>query len=175
MKPLYAFQPRERRLALIAVTLIGCWGFLAMLLQPLWARVRELQLHVDTQTDRFESLSQLMTRQPAIEREYQALMMYMEPADVTGAEGAFLNELEALSRSAQVQLNLKPRKIPGRDDQADRFEVELDVEGSQQRLLAFLDVLLRMPTLIEFERLRLSGVPGKETTRATIVIHKLSL
>ena len=85
------------------------------------------------------------------------------------------NEVEALSTRSNLQLNLKPRPMK-REERMSRFEVELDVEGSQSNLLAFLDALLSMPKLITIERLRISSVPGKENTlRANLVIQKITL
>ncbi len=177
MKSPVAFQPRERRLALIAGIVISCWAFLSLLLQPLWEQVRDLRLEVQTHTDRLESLGSLLSRAPAIERDYQVVAAYLEEAgEGTGEQGTFLNELEALSRASQVRLNLKPRPVRVLDERVSRFEVELDVEGLQPNLMGFLDTLLRMPALIEIERLRISAVPVKiNTLRATVVIQKLSL
>ena len=73
MKSPVAFQPRERRLALIAGIVISCWAFLSLLMQPLWEQVRDLRLKVQTQTDRLESLGSLLARAPSIERDYQAV------------------------------------------------------------------------------------------------------
>ena len=57
-----------------------------------------------------------------------------------------------------------------------RFEVELDVDGSQQELMTFLDALLRMPKLIAVERIRISSVPAKaDLLCANLVIQKLTL
>ena len=73
MKSPVAFRPRERRLALIAGIVISCWAFLSLLLQPLWEQVCDLRLEVQTHTDRLESLGSLLSRAPAIERDYQVV------------------------------------------------------------------------------------------------------
>ena len=80
-----------------------------------------------------------------------------------------------MARRAGVQLGLKQRpKKP--DEKLSRFEVELDIEGSQSQTLSFLDALFRVPRLIVIERLRLATVPGKEgALRADLVVQKLTL
>ena len=168
-------QPRERRLALIAAVLIGCWLFLSWLVQPLWEHVRALRLRVETHTEKLAALSRLLEQAPSVEREYQEVAAYLETADDEQAHRAFLNELEGLSREAGVHLNLKPRPV-SQDDRLSRFEVELDAEGPQPNLIQFLDTLLRLPRLIAIERLRLATAPGKEgALRANLVIQKLTL
>ncbi len=175
MKALTAFRPRERRLALLAVVIIGCWVVVSWILQPLWDRVQALRLRVAAQTKKLEALNHLVTQASAIERDYQQVAGYLETQDVDRVQGAFLNELETLSRNAGLEPNLKPKTVQ-RDGRVTRYEVELDVEGSQEKLLAFLDALFRIPRLIAIERLRLSIVPAKEQVlRANVVIQKLSL
>jgi Tfp pilus assembly protein PilO len=159
----------------MASVLIGCWALLSWLVQPMWERVRDLRLRVETQTERFEALSRLLAQAPSIEREYAQMAAYLEPEDNEQAQGSFLSDLEALSRGANVQLSLKPRPMK-REERSSRFEVELDVEGSQQNLMIFLDALLRMPRLIAIDRLRISTVPAKENAlRANLVIQQLTL
>ncbi len=99
---------------------------------------------------------------------------YLHAGDAASAQGRLLDELETLSRSASVRLNLKPR--PARQDgPMSRFEVELDAEGSQQELLTFLDALLRLPKLITVERIRIAATPAKpDVLRANLVIQQLT-
>ena len=175
MTGLASLQPRERRLALIAVALIGCWVLLGWLLQPLWERVQALHASVETRHQKLDGITRLLDRAPAIERRFQAAEGYLEPGDDEQAQGAFLNELESLSRTSDVRLNLKPRSASP-DAHLSRFEVELDAEGSQANLLGFLDALLKMPKLLSVERMRIATVPAKQDLlRATVVLQKLSV
>ena len=170
-----AFRPRERRLALIAGVVIGCWLLVSWLVQPLWDRTRELRARVESQTEKLKALNQLLAQASAIEREHQQVAGYLTREEEEQAQSAFLNELEALARGLGLQLNLKPRQVKP-EERFSRFEVELDVEGAQDRLLAFLDGLLGMPRLIAIDRLRLSSVPANEhALRANLVIQKLTL
>ena len=175
MSALTSLQPRERRLALIAAVLIGCWILLGGLLQPLWERVRALHSTVETQHQKLEGVSRLLDRAPAIERRFQAAAGYLERGDDEQAQSMLLNELESLSRNTGVRLNLKPRPVSP-EGRASRFEVELDAEGSQANLLGFLDALFRMPKLLTIERMRISTVPVKpDVLRATVVLQKLTV
>lgn len=175
MKQPLMLRERERRLTLITAMFLGCWVFVSWLAQPLWQHVRELQDHVATQSQKLEARSRLLAKAPSVERRYQELAAYLQPSGGEPAQRAFLNELESLSRNANVHLNLKPRAVP-QEQGMSRFEVELGVEGSQQALLAFLDALFRMPTLLVIERLRVSTVPAKiDEIRATLVLQKLTL
>ena len=170
-----SLRPRERRLALMAAVVIGCWLVVSWLVQPLWDRTHTLHARVEAQTKKLDALTRLMTQATDIEQQYQQIAGYLTSEDDERAQSSFLNELERLSRDSSVQLNFKPRSLK-REERVSRFEVELDVEGPQDRLFAFLDALLAMPNLIEIERLRIASVPGKEQAlRANLVVQKLIL
>ena len=169
-----ALRPQERRLALIAAGVIGCWAAVSWVVQPLWERVRDLQSHVQSQSERLDALTHMLAESQSVHAHHEALAEYLQAEDDEQAQGAFLNALEAFSRQMNLQLNLKPR-AGKRDGRVSRLEVELDVEGSQPQLMAFLDALLHMPKAIAFERLRISAAPAKDDVlRANLVIQKLT-
>lgn len=175
MKALAGLRPNERRLAIVTAVVVGCWLLVSLLVQPLWDRGRELRVQVQTQQEKLEAVSRLLSQAPSVERRYDSLAGYLESEETEQTQRSFLNDLEALSRTADLQLNLKPRGSK-REDRVSRFEVELDVEGSQTSLMNFLDALLAMPKLISIERVRLSIVPTKERMlRANLVIQKITL
>jgi Tfp pilus assembly protein PilO len=175
MKPVLAFRPRERRLAFIAVMALLSWGVVSWIVQPLWDRVRELQLHVDTQLEKLEAVNRLLAQEPSVVRRHQALAGRLQVDRAGQTEGSLLNELEALSRQSNLKLNLKPHPVKA-GEQVSRLDVELDVEGSQEKLLAFLDALLGLPRLVAIERLRISSIPTKaQQLRASLLIQQLTI
>ena len=173
MKPLLAaLKPRERRLALVAALLVGCWVLASALVQPLWDQIQQLRLHTQMQHDRVQGLGRIVSRRGAIEREHQRLAGYLAPE--ADPQGGLLNALEALARQSGLHLNLKPRPIR-RESGSSRVEIELDVEGAQAALLGFLDALMKMPRLLVVERLRMSTVPGKDILRMDLMLSQLLL
>lgn len=169
------FRPRERRLALSAAILIGCWVLLSWVVLPLWDQIREARLQVEMQTARLEAVGRLLVQAPVVERAYQGLTPYLETEDDERAHSALLSELEALSRSANLEINLKPRPAKPMD-RIRAVEIELDVEGAQMDLMVFLDSLLRMPRLVAIERLRISSVHSRQDVlRANLVLQHLIL
>jgi Tfp pilus assembly protein PilO len=175
MRGLPSLKPNERRLALIAGGLIGCWALLSWVVQPLWHRAGELRVRVATQAQKLEALNRLIAQAPSVERVYEGLSAYLESGSEEQARSAFLNELELLCRESNLQLNLKPRPVK-RGERTSRFEVELDLQGTQADLLRFLDGLLGLPRLVAIERLRISAIPARsDLLRANLVIQKLTL
>lgn len=173
-KPI-VLRSRERQLLLYAAVILGCWTFLSWVVQPLWDRMRDLHLRVETHREKLESLSQLLTQAPAIVREHRELAPYLETAPDEQIRRGFLNELESLSRQSNVQLNLKPRPMK-ETERSTRFELEVDVEGRQEHMMTFLDGLLAMPRLMSIERLRISSLPSKpEFLRANLIVQRLIL
>ena len=174
MIPGVSLRSRERRLAIGTGVVIGCWALVSWVVQPLWDRAVDARRYVGTQTQRLEAVGRLLVQSPAVERQYAAVAGYLQTGDDAQLQSAFLNELETLARASSVQLGLKPKPIK-RQDRISRFDIELDAEGTQQNLFAFLDALLRMPRLVAIERLRLTGVPLKpDLVRATVVLQHLS-
>lgn len=175
MKPLLSFRPRERRLAFIAAMFLLSWGVVSWIVQPLWDRVRDLQLQVDTQLEKLEAVNRLLSQEPSISRRHQALASHLPAEGGEQAEGSLLHELEELSSRSNLKLNMKPHQARA-GERVSRLEVELDVEGSQDKLLAFLDSLLNMPRLVAIERLRISSIPTKEQQlRATVLVQQVTL
>lgn len=169
------FRPRERQLALAAGGLVGCWILVSWIMQPLWDRMRQVQQHRESQTGKLEAYSGLLEQGSVIERTREQFAPYLSAQDSEAGQGALLSELETLCRTARLRLNLKPKPIK-LDERASRIEVELDVEGPQANILAFLDALLRVQKLLTLERVRLSSVPTKENAlRANLVIQQLVL
>ena len=174
MNPLKRLGPRERRLTLITGVLIGCWAVISWIVQPLMDRVREVGGDVDMRIEKLKALTHLLEHAASVERDYQTVQGYLEKATDERVQGSFLDELESLSRQTQIRLSLKPR-APKQDDLLNRLEVELEIEGSQENLFKFLDLLLQMPKLISIERLRIGTMPARPTElRANLVVQKLS-
>ncbi len=175
LKLLPKLHPRERRLALMAVIVLGAWFLISRVIQPLWNRLSDVSRRVGAQQERLDALNRLLVQASSIEQEYQRVASYLVPEDETQMQGAFLNELEALSRASNLQVSFKPRPIK-HEARVNQFEVELDLEGPQDQLMAFLDALLRMPKFVTIERLRISSIPTKEQVlRANLVIQKLTI
>ena len=174
MKRLGAMRPRERRLALIAAVFTGSWVMISWLVQPLWDRAAALRDRVENQTGRLHAINRLLAQAPVIERQQQALAAYLAPEPDDGTR-AFLDQLDALSRTANVRLNLKPKPLT-RDSRQSRFEVEVEAEGTQETLFRFVDALLTLPKLVTIQQLRISHAPTKEALlRANLLIEKLTV
>ena len=175
MKRLPALRPSEQRLALMAAVVLLSWGVVSWIVQPLWDRVHDLRLHVDTQLEKLEAVNHLLSQEPSVARRHQTLASHLHVESDERVEGSLLHELEALSSQSNLTLNLKPHPLKA-EDHVSRLDVELDVEGSQEKLLAFLDALLGLPRLVAIERLRISSVPTKEQQlRASLLIQQLTL
>ncbi len=170
-----SLRPNELKLALFATGLAACWVVLSFVVQPLIERHHDLQLQVATQQEKLQALAGLIEQAPAVDERYQAIAAYLPSGDEEQAQHDLLNELEELSRQSGLRLNMKPRQ-PSKQEGSRRFEVELDVEGSQQGILSFIDAVFAMPRLVNIERLRIATIPTKEQLlRANLVIQRPSL
>jgi len=173
MKGSLALRPRERRLALIAGTMIGWWLLVTWVVAPLWTRASDLRHQVSAQTEKLDAVQQLLLAAPTIDQRHQQVAAFLTTRQVE--QGSLLHALELASRRNQLTLNLKPRPST-QDARFIRSGVELDVEGVQANLFTFLDTLLAQPRLIAIEQLRIASVPGREGhLRARLVLQELTL
>ena len=175
MKLTLQLRPQGRRLLLAASVFVGCWFFLTWVVQPLWGRLTSVTEHIESQQEKLATLNRLLSDTQAVANDQAVVGPYLTQKSGGETEGEFLIVLEGLSREASIHLNLKPRPVKIKD-RISRFEVELDVEGSQQQIMTFLDALLQSSKLIAFERLRISSVPAKaDLLRANLVIQQVTL
>jgi len=167
------FSGRERTLAVAAAMVIVLWGLVSWLLLPLSGRFVQLRETTAGALAKLERLQQLARQKGRIEQRAQAYAPFWSDEPEEALRGAFLDELEQLAASASLQLNLKPR--PSRQEgHITRLGVELEVDATQDRLLAFLDLLLKQPSLYEIDRIRISTSASKEfPLRAALIVNKL--
>ena len=137
---------------------IGSWAVVSWFVEPLWHRAQQLEQRVLAQRLLLEEFSQLLVRRSAIDQAYEALSPYLSEEGTD--EATLLEELEALARHADAQIDLKPQPPTPRRG-IGRGGVELNLAASQERVFALLDTLLRMPRLIDVSRVQLANAPGK--------------
>jgi hypothetical protein len=165
--------PREQKLVLLAAVLIAMWVVVSRIGRPLLDQLTQLEQRTSASQQKLDRLRELADRHPSIERAYQAYAVYRSEESDESGQGAFFSELEELAQSVGLQLSLKPRPIQ-RDGSLSRLKVELDVEATQEKLLAFLDRLFAHPSLIELDRLRISASASKAyPLKATLLVNKV--
>ncbi|MBI3009416.1 MAG: type 4a pilus biogenesis protein PilO [Candidatus Omnitrophica bacterium] len=166
-------RANERRLALAAIVVSGSWVLVVFLIQPLWDKMEDLRVRVDTHTQKLQAIGKLFREAPSIEQEHQMISGYLQEDQESEPQAVLLNELEALARGARVQVNFKPKPMK-QEESVEHLGLELDVEGSHQQIFSFLDALLRLPKLLIVERLRITAVPAKDDQiRANLILWKL--
>ena len=173
MKAWQRVLPRERYLAILALGIVGFWLAGSRWIQPLWDQIQGLEVELQARTEKLQALHRLLAQKSTIESDYDHLALYLHPQDASTLTGDWLEELESLSRASDLSLSLKP--LPLRlETPLIRFTVELELEGSQEHLLTFLDQLLKVEALVRVEQLRLAMIPDKPgLLRATLIIQRL--
>ena len=163
---------REQKLLLVAVILLAL-GVLWGVGRPLWSRLRQLTQRTSASSQQLERFRELAARTSVIERKAQAYapLVSTEPEELLQRQ--FLDELEQWARVENLQINLAPRPIQ-REGSVSRLGVELDVDASQDVLLAFLDRVLNAPSLIELSRLQISaGTSHDSSLKASLLVDKV--
>lgn len=170
-------MPSARRnaplLRLAGVALAGGlaigWG------RPLWQRLAHLEQEASTAQQRVAQLQALMQRRAIIEQQAQTYAKFStaEPEEVLQRQ--LLDELERWAEDTGVQLNLQPRPVQ-REDVVSRLKVEVELEGPQAALLAFLDRMLSTPSLLQLDRVHITAASSKDSRlRANLVVTRLLL
>ena len=164
-------QPSERRLAIVAGVVIGVWMVVSFIIQPMWNRKESLRLAVEAKMEKLEAVNRLIGESGTIEQSYANQEGFFAAESEEVAQRGLLAEIESLSRTSSLQLNLKPKQTK-QQNHADRFEIELEVQGPQAQLLGFLDSLFGLPKLVSIQRLRITTVPAQgDVLRANLVIQ----
>ncbi|GEM_PF-1701483 len=167
-------KPKQRVTLILLVTVaVVVWALVSGLAAPMWAQLGQLRQEAELTQAKIAKLERLAARKPSIEQNYEAYGAFRSDEPESMTQRGFLDELEQLAGAGNVQLNLKPRPME-QEQRVSRVVVEMDVDGTQDELLNFLDRLLAWPRLIEIERLRISASPSKEyPLRASLVVSKL--
>lgn len=142
-------------IGLLSWLVIG-WGGL-----PLWHRLTHLEQEASSSRQRVGQLQELLGRQSDIEQRAQAYARFSSADSEDVLQRRLLDELEQWAVDTNVQLNLKPKAIQ-REGTVSRLGIEVELDSSQEALLAFLDRLLRAPSLLELDRLQISATASKE-------------
>ena len=165
--------PREQQLAIAALGVMVSWVVVSWIGLPLWNHLNQLDQQRLLAEKKLTRLKELASRKPIIEQAYQRYARFRSAEPDERIQQAFLNELEQLGQGGEFSMNLKPRPAQRQGD-VTRFGVELDVEATQQDLLAFLDRLLASASLLELERLRISTTASKDhPLKATLLVNKV--
>ena len=166
---------RERQLAVAAAAVIGCWAAVAWLVLPLWDRAQRLGEQAANARRRLEAMQRLITREGDVARRDASYAAFHAASTGAPTAPSLLDALEEWARADGVQISLKPRPVR-REGEVTRAAVEVDIEGGQDALLAFLRRILSQPALIELDRLKITMTAAAERPlRASLLVTQMTL
>ena len=166
---------RECRWIVATAIFCAAWWSVTGLALPLWDRLSVLEERASVSRKKLDRLQELAARRPTVEQAYARHRALLVPADQSEEQlqRALLETLEELARSQQLQIDLRPRPVQDAGGLR-RVGVELTLDATQERVLAFLDQLLSVPHLLEIERLRLAANASPERPlRLTLTVNHL--
>lgn len=164
---------RDRKRLLLAGIALLVWLGVAWFGLPLWHRLTHLEQEASNSRQRVGQLQELLGRQSDIERRAQAYARFSSADSEEVLQRRLLDELEQWAVDTNVQLNLKPKAIQ-REGTVSRLGIEVELDSSQEALLAFLDRLLTAPSLLEVDRLQISATASKEfPLRAHLTVSRV--
>lgn len=153
--------------------LILAWGLGLWLGVRLGHRLARLNQEAAAAQQRLIHLQGLAARRPRISQTYQAYAGVFEEGSGHAWRQAFLEELEGCA-DAGVQLTLKPQAIRSHGD-VSRLGVAMEIEATQEGLLAFLDRIFALSALVELDRLQVSTAASPDyPLKASLLVSKLT-
>lgn len=169
------FSANERRLTVATTILVVGWLALSGAILPLWDRLGLLHQQAEGSWEKLARLQGLVDNRQSIDQRYRRYAEFFSEASDEALHSEFLDELERLAGAGGLQLNLKPLPVE-REGRLSRITVELEVDGTQEAILDFLDQLLASPDLMDVERFRLATTASEERpVQASLVVTKLVL
>lgn len=160
--------------AILAVGwLLGLW-----LAADLGARSAQRRLELDTARQHLAKYQAIAALTPRIEATYQTYAGVFQPQEPqpAGAQ-AFMEQLEGCA-DGSMQLNLKPQALrsQAKDIGTKQIGVEVELETTQQGVMAFLDRLFALPSLVELERFQVAASASAEyPLKASLLVSKHEL
>ena len=169
----WRLSARERKLALLVGIGAPLWGLVNGVGLPLWDRLTQLDQQAQAAQRKLDRLVELAARKPAIERAYgeHADLFVSAEESMEHIQRAFLDDLERLARAEQLQIDLRPKLVQDHR-QVSRISVEVTIEATQEAALAFVDQVLKLPRLVELERLRIATTVSQERPlRVNLIVN----
>lgn len=164
---------RDRKRVLVVGVGLVSWLVIGWGGVPLWHRLTHLEQESSSSRQRMAQLQELLRRQPVIEQQARAYANFSSDESEEMAQRRLLDELEAWAGEANVQLNLKPKPIQ-REGTVSRLGVEVELDSTQDALLAFLDRVLTAPALLELDRLQISATASNDALlRAHLTVSRV--
>lgn len=173
MTPIPALPRLQTRYVILALGwVLGVWG-----LADLSGRLAQRRQEVKTAQLQVQKYHAIVALKPRIASAYQAYASAFEPGSTRIGPQAFLEELEGCA-DGSMQLNLKPQALrnQAKDADAKHLGVEVELEATQQGVMAFLDRLFALPSLVELERFHIAASASAEhPLKASLLVSKHEL
>lgn len=157
---------RDRKRVLVVGVGLFSWLVIGLGGLPLWHRLTHLEQEAFSSRQSMAQFQELLRRQTIIEQQASAYANYASADSEEALQRRLLDELEEWAGEANAQLNLKPKPIQ-REGGVSRLGVEVELDSTQEVLLAFLDRVLTAPTLLELDRLQISAMASKDSPLRT--------
>lgn len=173
-----AFSRREKTIAAICAAAISIWTVDALVIRPIKHSIVVLEERIAVQEKetlhRLKSVSQKPTVDAGFSRLEETLRLH-EKGDEE-ARASMLEDVERIARLKGVDLSeVKPQAVAGEAREGKRaFAVRMQVDGSLDRLLVFLNELLKSDKLYLIQTFRMTPHPdGNGRIRAHVTANRI--
>ncbi|NQT95817.1 MAG: type 4a pilus biogenesis protein PilO [Candidatus Omnitrophica bacterium] len=176
MDLLNKLSPREKNILYVVIGVVIIALSYNFLIGPLINQWNSINRNIKLSKIKLQKSLSVIKKKPEIDKEYATYAARMkskgsDEQDIT----QILNELETLSRKANLKItSMRPK--PSKDKgYYKRFVVEIETESPMQSLMKFIYDVKNSPQLLKVDRLNLSTKSSQEGTliRSSMVISKV--
>ena len=139
-------------------------------------RAEQRRVELETAQQQVQKFQALAALKPRIAAQYQAYAAAFQEGEQQPGSQSLMGQLEGCADDG-MQLNLKPQaRSQPKDADSKQVSVEVELEATQQGVMAFLDRVFALPSLIEVEKFQMAGSASTDRPlRATLLVSRHEL
>jgi len=169
---------RERLILICTVALLFTSLVYAFILEPIITQWRQVNKEVTVKRLSLEKGLRLLRQKEEITQRFQGLSAIMAAEGGSQEEqmAKLFSEIETLARGANVHiLGMKPLPVT-KSAFYKKYTVEIDSQGSIEKLVEFLYKLQHSKQILRVEFLELNAKSGtKDSLKVTLLANKITL
>lgn len=167
-------KDREKKLAIMTVSLLGLIGVYFLLLEPYFSRLKGIREEIYKQSILLSRYQKVLSFRQKIEKVYGDYLGVVKVGGTTQEEiSKFLQEVEQLSQKAQVHIvDMKPLGMK-ESESLNKVKLEIEVDADQANLGRLLFEIKNSQAMIHVDSLKVSAGMNGEALKCDLVLSRI--
>ena len=167
-------KPREKKLAVLVMGLIGLLGFYFILFAPFYSKLKILREEIYKESVLLARYQKVLNYRNNIEKIYGDYLGVVKVGGTAQEEiSKFLQEVEQLSQKAQVRIvDMKP--LGTREDESlNKVKIQIEIDAEQVNLGKLLLEIKNSQAMIHIDSLKIIAGMSGEALKCDLVLSRI--